>query len=242
MTHGAFDRFAVVLGAATSRRAGIAAVLAAAIGVPAAAAGPGEAGQCGTRKTSACTKDSDCCNGRCNMRAGKTNKDGMGRCRCSRRNEPCATDVDCCSRKQQGMICVGGVCGSACTNLGETCGNGTACCAGSCDSTNPAVRGFASPVCCLAIGESGCTAAGDCCGGAGPVDCVAGVCAEACKAIGTTCSFGDTCCNSTCGQANRIAPAGIEVCCVPQGGSCSNSSDCCGGIAPECSVGTCTPL
>jgi hypothetical protein len=122
MDHASFDRAARVLGTAISRRAGLASAVATILGVStlpvavaaAAAAAPSRKprpqGPCGSgkRKDNICTKDSDCCTGICNTRAGKANKDKKGRCRCVRQGGACKVDKNCCQKS-----CVDGICGSA---------------------------------------------------------------------------------------------------------------------------------
>ncbi|MGI9254045.1 MAG: hypothetical protein ACR2J8_09875 [Thermomicrobiales bacterium] len=163
-----FDRIITVLGTASSRRAGIAAGLAAAIGgISGAAATPSPAGHCGKRKSSTCEKDSDCCSGRCNPDPGKSNLDGLGRCRCSRRNDACTNDKDCCSRKNQGLVCTGGVCAvppPPCIPVEGVCTQSDVCCSpGVCDGTagfDGGSRGNTS-ICCIWDGE--CTSNSQCC-------------------------------------------------------------------------------
>lgn len=50
-----------------------------------------------------CKRHSDCCTNYCNP----DNK----RCRCRRAGEQCTADADCCSRREQGMSCIGQICG-----------------------------------------------------------------------------------------------------------------------------------
>ncbi len=163
-----FDRVVSALGRAATRRAGIVAGITAAIGAASAAAAPSPAGQCGSRKSSICTKDSECCSGSCNLDKGKSNKDGLGRCRCSRRNQACAADTDCCNRRGQGLVCIGGVCAvppPPCIPVEGDCSQGGTCCAPSvCPSAD--LKGQhrgGPPICCIWDGE--CTSDSQCCNG-----------------------------------------------------------------------------
>lgn len=101
-----FDRIARLLGGAASRRAGLKALAAAALGLavrsadpapPAAAKRTRPAGPCGdlTVRDNRCTADAQCCTGFC--KKGIKNKDGNGRCRCIRANQPCKPDQTCCT-------------------------------------------------------------------------------------------------------------------------------------------------
>lgn len=157
-----FDRVVSALGSAATRRAGIVAGITAAIGAASAAAAPSPAGHCGSRKSSICTKDSECCSGSCNLDKGKSNKDGLGRCRCSRRNQACITDTDCCSRKGQGLVCTAGVCAvppPPCIPVEGDCTLSDVCCSPAvCDTQVP--RG-AQTICCIWDGE--CTSDSQCC-------------------------------------------------------------------------------
>lgn len=178
----AFDRITAALGNAASRRAGIGAAIgaaaAAALGKAgrARAAAPGAAGPCGKgRRKNLCERDGDCCTGICEN--GLDNLDGKGRCRCRKRGQDCAEDRNCCSRGGQNMVCLGGVCGSACIELGAGCIAGqSVCCAGSCATQGAGwERGFAA-VCCLAADETGCSADSDCCQDNGQLACSQGTC------------------------------------------------------------------
>lgn len=130
-----FDAALRALGRGASRRAAMAGVLGALVGArlgdDAAAGGakagggggrrkaadpgtgkrrrrPGAAGPCGdgSRKENRCTSDRECCTRVCNLKAGKGNQDGQGRCRCVRRGKGCTQDRNCCNM----MKCVAGVC------------------------------------------------------------------------------------------------------------------------------------
>ncbi|MFM9108286.1 MAG: hypothetical protein ACKOWF_16480 [Chloroflexota bacterium] len=235
MDSRSFDRLAAALGRASSRRAGLVAAVGAAFAAPLAAqAGPDAAGQCGKRKTSVCTKDGDCCSGRCVLATGKTNRDGLGRCRCSRRAERCGDDRDCCNRKDQGLVCHDGVCADPCVTLGAACNANSTCCAGRC-TRETAAGSRAAATCCLPLDTRGCTADAYCCGAA---ICLAGVCANACLPLQSECGDGDTCCAGVC-SARPITGrlAATTVCCLPSGSTgCSDDADCCTG---GCCAGQC---
>jgi hypothetical protein len=129
MAQARFDRLARVLGRVTTRRAGLGALVGAALGRMTAVVGarplgkqPEVEGPCGngSRKANRCTKDSQCCTGLCNTKTGKKNKDGKGRCRCVNKGKACKADRNCCG----GRACVTGVCsggGSKCIALGGAC-------------------------------------------------------------------------------------------------------------------------
>ena len=225
MDSASFDRFARLLGGAVTRRAGIGVAAAAVLGRPAAAlARPGSSSQCGKRRTSACRRDSDCCNGRCDTSKGKTNVDGLGRCRCARRNEQCGDNRDCCSRKKQGMVCLGGICTAPCAANGTTCDQTTVCCSGTCGGVVGVDRGFASQ-CCVLPGKS-CAADADCCGAPGYA-CEQGVCAIACMPLGAACTQQDVCCAGACGGVDILTRLPAR-CCIANGAlGCTSSADCC---------------
>jgi DNA-binding CsgD family transcriptional regulator len=127
----AFDRIARLLGAAATRRRGLAAAasllvsgFAAVAGVPEARGRnrhPGLEGPCGDgkRKDNICTRNADCCTNICNLELGKKNVDRKGRCRCMRRGQPCKADRNCCNT----LTCNGEVCGEAvvCTVCASGC-------------------------------------------------------------------------------------------------------------------------
>jgi predicted outer membrane repeat protein len=127
-----FDRIARLLGGAVSRRAGIGAALAALTGSRIAADAdaknkgtgrkPGTEGPCGNgkRKANICTKNSDCCTGLCNTKAGKKNKDGKGRCRCIQNGKACKSSKNCCNT----LTCNDGVCGSVAPETCLVCASG----------------------------------------------------------------------------------------------------------------------
>jgi hypothetical protein len=136
MDQGQFDRIARLLGGAVTRRAGLGAAFAALTGSRIAADGeakgsgrskPGIEGPCGngSRKRNICTKNSDCCTGLCNTKAGKKNKDGKGRCRCIQKGKACKADKNCCNT----LKCNDGVCGSGGAGVptGDACTSSDIC-------------------------------------------------------------------------------------------------------------------
>jgi hypothetical protein len=130
MDESRFDRLARLYGVATTRRAGLGALLAAAaLGAGAVAKDDsgrrrraGAQGPCGngSRKDNLCARDGDCCTGIC--RTGLKNRDGKGRCRCVRKGKACTEDRNCCGgRTCTGKICVDGGNGPTPTPVPRDC-------------------------------------------------------------------------------------------------------------------------
>jgi hypothetical protein len=244
MDQGSFDRIVTTLATASTRRAGVIAALGTALALARGADGkPRSQGPCGngSRKANRCRKNKDCCTGICDTTL--VNQDGDGRCRCRRRGKACTEDRNCCSRGDQSLVCVGGVCGDACTQLGQECLTGdSACCAGSCPTVAGSERGFQA-VCCLGIGESGCMKDTHCCQNAGPTSCIGGVCAQACTMLGELCDVGATsCCAGSCVVSGAGWERGLSaICCLPDGTSgCSDDTHCCQNAGQLfCNAGTC---
>jgi DNA-binding beta-propeller fold protein YncE len=115
---------------------------------------PGAEGPCGngSRKDNICTKDTQCCTGICNTKAGKKNKDGQGRCRCVKRGKPCTADRNCCG----GRACTGGVCGPGCASNADCPASTPVCTAGTCTgcATDGDCRGEL-PLCCGGLCTAG---------------------------------------------------------------------------------------
>lgn len=121
MDHRQFD--AVIrawnLRRGATRRQGIAALIMALGGAASAnlahGGSPDRQGPCKSfeRPDNICTRDSDCCTDVCDLEAGLTNRDGLGRCRCKQANESCTADHNCCQRGARPQVCVHGVCGRA---------------------------------------------------------------------------------------------------------------------------------
>jgi hypothetical protein len=165
-----FDAALRALGQASSRRQAVAGVLAALFGgrrLAAADTGtgkdrskgkdrnrstgtgkPGAEGPCGngSRKANICTRNKDCCTGLCNTKAGKTNKDGRGRCRCVPRGAACRESRNCCNR----LSCRDGVCatgGSGCTTDRDCTGATDTCTGGTCTCGGGAACAGGTPIC-----------------------------------------------------------------------------------------------
>jgi predicted outer membrane repeat protein len=218
MDQRTLDRFARLLGGATTRRRGLAAALGAAIGLPFLAddadakqrrrggtdketkkgrnkGKPGAEGPCGngSRKDNICKKDKECCTGIC--RKGLKNKDGQGRCRCLRRGKSCTEDKNCCNT----LTCVNGVCGGGspiptsdpCVEGVDTCADPNASCT-TYDAETPA-----GTYCLLPYRDSTCTKNADCacnsCFDGTCITCGCGGCPEtAICASPTVCASGCT--------------------------------------------------
>ncbi|MFM9105336.1 MAG: hypothetical protein ACKOWF_01395 [Chloroflexota bacterium] len=122
----ALDRLARLLAGRQSRRSGLRAVLGVsglfgialpgggarpAVAAPASSRKPRAEGPCGDggRAANTCATDRQCCTRVCNLRAGRGNTDGMGRCRCLKCGKPCHMDRNCCG----GRACVAGICGGS---------------------------------------------------------------------------------------------------------------------------------
>jgi hypothetical protein len=199
-----FDRMTRLFGSAASRRATLAGLAGLAAGaLPAlaeqAAAKPGRKrpgpeGPCGngSRKRNICTRDKDCCTGICNTAAGKTNKDGKGRCRCLPKGQTCTEDKNCCG----GRACVDGICGGGgggqCIPEGFTnicIGQGDVCC-------SPVTCNSTAGACCSDVGGPCSVDAGCCLVGSIPMlVCPSGTC---CLPTGAQCVSGEPCCSGNC--------------------------------------------
>jgi DNA-binding beta-propeller fold protein YncE len=85
---------------------------------------PNPEGPCGdgSRAANICAKNSQCCTGVCNTKAGRKNIDGQGRCRCLKKGKACSASRNCCNE----MTCYQGVCSRGCNPV--ACPNG--CCDG----------------------------------------------------------------------------------------------------------------
>ncbi|MGI9254511.1 MAG: hypothetical protein ACR2J8_12250, partial [Thermomicrobiales bacterium] len=173
MDHLSFDRLARVLGASSTRRAGLRALLAATLG--AAASTPADArrdhhaprpeGPCGdgSRKDNICTKNSQCCTGFCNTAI--KNADGKGRCRCVKKGKPCKKNTNCCHGSCIAGVCTPGVpTGDPCT-LSSTCADPAATCA-------PYTSGTPAGTYCLLPNDAACVSGSQC----ASQDCASGVC------------------------------------------------------------------
>jgi hypothetical protein len=65
-----------------------------------------------TAPNNTCRRHADCCTNYCEkrQRPGRRAKNGLGRCRCRRRNDPCRKNSDCCRRGDQRLACRSGRC------------------------------------------------------------------------------------------------------------------------------------
>ncbi|MGI9252801.1 MAG: hypothetical protein ACR2J8_03575, partial [Thermomicrobiales bacterium] len=194
MDQSSFDRIARLLGGATTRRSGLQAALGAAFGLGVAGADaksggksrdkhrggnrrPAVEGPCGngSRKDNICTRDKDCCTDICNVKAGKKNIDGKGRCRCHRRGKACKADKNCCNT----LTCVNGVCGGG--GGGSNIPTSFPCVAGvdicedskaTCTAYDDGSDGPAGTYCLLPFLATACAKSADC----GCNSCYAGAC------------------------------------------------------------------
>lgn len=212
MDQTSFDRLARLLGGGATRRQGLAAALAGALGlagsVPAGvavavatvAAAPEEEGNPGDEakclkgkaaKKKRCRKHAQCCTGYCKKirkrKNGKVRK--TRRCRCAPEGFKCGAKTKCCGA----MTCATGKCAPP-TPTPPTPGNpvatGAACVAGVDTCANPAATcaayegGNPAGTHCVLPVTSACTAAGDCITNT----CLSGACAA--RLICMVCSSG----------------------------------------------------
>jgi hypothetical protein len=161
-----------------------------------------------------CTKDKDCCSGKC----GTPDAAGLRRCdkvgSCVPDGDVCGglgASQNCCSGGKDGCHktitgvsrCVPNF-GTTCYGTGHSCSLADECCSFVCtpDPTSP--TGFSCNASCIPLGSGTCTTDADCCSGG---LCQGGVC----KPSGSTC--------------------------VPVGGKCTSTVDCCFG---SCVGGFCS--
>ncbi|MFM9106808.1 MAG: SMP-30/gluconolactonase/LRE family protein [Chloroflexota bacterium] len=220
-----FDAALRALQAGTTRRRGLAGMLAVLLGtagVPgreaAAKAKPGEPsaeGPCGdgSAKANRCTKDADCCTGYCAdgqcrykanwMSCKKNDECGSGRCvdrrcdgGCNPESSRCQENFNCCD----GMICKNGTCK---TSAAAKCTKQN--CSGCCDGTTCRVGG--SRVACGAKGAActRCTIGVACENGSCGVVCSAQTCPDGCCKDGV-------CNKGTATNACGVGGAACEVC------------------------------
>ncbi|MFM9107204.1 MAG: right-handed parallel beta-helix repeat-containing protein [Chloroflexota bacterium] len=220
-----FDCVTRLLGTAASRRSGLAAAIAAAVAARSTdGATPGESaaiaadapprrarrrvrpeGPCGngSRAENICTKDKQCCTGICNLKTGKKNTDGRGRCRCLKRGRTCSADKNCCNS----MTCVDGACSSlrpvptsqACVAARDTCLDDAASCMAY-DSDDPAGTFCLLPTGAACSGDNDCWSQ-DCSGGT----CAAVVC-DVCLAGCAYTSIADAIASPPADRRIRVAP------------------------------------
>ncbi len=150
-----------------------------------------------------------CCSGFCNM--GLT----------------CDPTTDRC----EGAAC--GAAGQECCAEGAPCQTGLSCLvSGLCEAAGV----DAGPPSCGARGSACCASIPECASG---LACMGGTCLEAagCGATGQTCCAGGAC-NSglTCDPSSNTCRSSTAPTCVPDGGACTTSADCC---SSDCVSGTC---
>jgi hypothetical protein len=232
-----FDTLSRALGAAASRRAGLRAMLGAALASPVAGVADarhgrkrrrGVAGPCGdgTAKDNRCAKDAECCTKYC--------ADGM--CRCKPNLLDCNKDDQCCSGR-----CISGFCDGGCKPEGSKCVDTANCCSGMicdgglCVSSSKAkcTRATCPDGCCdgttcrLGQTRQGCGTKGAACVtcGAGQ-SCQSGVCVS--PPPPSTCTRtvapapGPGVTDTTLAAAIAAAPAGSTIC--VKAGTYSNST------------------
>lgn len=208
MDGNVFDGIAIAFSGASTRRDGVRALLAVALGAgssgSAAAAParrrmrhPNAEGPCKTTKRpdNVCTRDSECCTNICNTKTGDRNKDRKGRCRCIRRGGPCTATRNCCSRGGQQMTCNNGICGDADPGpgpgpspipTGQSCVDGVDTCLDAAASCTTYFQTTTPGTFCLLPNGASCAASGDC----RSDDCSGGVCAaESCDVCATGCPY-----------------------------------------------------
>jgi hypothetical protein len=151
---------------------------------------------------------------------------------CTRFQEICANDDDCCSGDcDEGTLTCTSTVGS-CKAGGEACEGPTDCCTLLCTG------GECSSDACVSDGEA-CTDGAECCGGV----CEGDVCVALnpeCSTAGNACDGHSDCCSSLCGE-DGTCTLGASYCIQP-GDSCYRNEDCCTGtcgIADGALVGVC---
>ena len=165
-----------------------------------------------------CLTDTDCCSGRCGQEAD-AGADAAMVCvplstACSTLGNVCATHDDCCSHLCTNQRCAATP--SFCTQTHDACAADAECCTGLCHREPGATLGACVES--SAPGATGCTLAGEVCGG-GTTGTDGGL---------PVC--GGECCGRSCAP---WGPSGIFVCqppsgCRPTGEACRDDSDCCG--------------
>jgi hypothetical protein len=170
-----------------------------------------------TPNAGTCSVSGDCCDGFCvNNACALCLPDG---------NNTCTADAQCCNG-----ICSNGTCTSQCLPSGARCtaGSGTPCC---------------SPYGCANLGtelgyrcadtSGSCGVGGSAC--SGNTQCCSGLCSNSKCALclpneNTTCTTDAMCCSGSCVDTNANGtPDTCKPQCVPQGGICTVSGDCCNG-------------
>ncbi|MFM9107095.1 MAG: hypothetical protein ACKOWF_10415 [Chloroflexota bacterium] len=194
MEQARFAAIARALGSATTRRAGIAAALAALLGDGHAAAhSVARGGPSAGART--CKRDADCPTGVCDV--------AKGQCRCLGSGRACTSGKNCCAP----LICIQGVCKQPCNQ--KTCPKG--CCASRTRcvqyaNQNPTRCGAAGAACKSCSDQNDCTSD----------TCVEGSCKRQ-KLTGVACGpNGAGCCDGgACTSASACSSQGICVTCAP---------------------------
>jgi hypothetical protein len=189
-------------------------------------------GTCGatqcTSDTQACSSAAQCCSGNCGATGTCTPLNGT----CRTTGNSCTGNAECCSKLCNNGACASG--GSFCTQTGDACASDAECCGGLCNK----VQGATVGVCRTpgAPGTTGCTVAGDVCGG------IAGDGGVALNDAGVP-SCGGSCCSRACAPFK----SGVLICqppsgCRPTGEVCRTDADCCGfgGVQGSTGVGNCS--
>lgn len=187
---------------------------------------------------------------------------------CGTRDDGCGGTIECGSCDQPNASCNDGTCEctpDTCDDIGAQCGQPSDGCGGTleCGECSGDREECVDGACecqpresCFDL-DAECGQVDDGCGGTLQCDdcnsgrkCVDNSCEvdpETCTELGTRCSS-DTCCEGqTCGYQSPETKDCRQRCCVPNGGSCEQDSDCCGtqtGSAqcvadPNCHNGTC---
>jgi hypothetical protein len=196
-----------------------------------------------------CSKGTDCCGGICTIASGAT----KGLC-----STPPSGSSNC--GLVDGELCGGTTAdGGAAIADGGIPSCGGSCCSRLCAPYGPTGVLVCQPASgCHVVGDL-CTKDTDCCGAAGlpgnnpanPVTCnitapnTVGVCRNpmGCKPDGNVCKLPSMSCNASCdccsGNCNNedtchLDSVGVPRCsgvtCVPAGGSCASSANCCNGL------------
>jgi hypothetical protein len=194
-----------------------------------------------------CFKASECCTGVCNIPTGGTA--GL----CAALNSPVSCEVDgtlcngcggCCSRLCAPFAASGvSICqpASGCHVYGDLCHKDSDCCGG--EAPDAGLPGAGLVSCTLIPGAGGigfCDHPKGSGGGGNACDPEGDVCHKLNYACSNSSDRNDCCACIAGKECCQLDPLGIPRCnainpgdggvCVPQGGNCSFSGDCCGGL------------
>lgn len=201
-----------------------------------------------------CDADADCCNNYCDRPNGAT----VGSCAalgsCETVGEPCGNpgvNGSCCSNAcvDEGSGVATCVFLGGCLPLGEVCETAGECCGGSCIDSGTTADGrpimrCADTTSCLNPGEVCMTgASSNCCpAGGGSTGCEtanSGVdrCfggEPGCTIPSNGCTTVAECCTDLGAIVCEPGPDGMNICCLPDGESCTFGDTCCSGVcAPD---------